>query len=86
MLGSFWDRSGIVLGSFWARFGIVLGSFRDRFGIVSGSFWGQSNCEHCSIMLPVSSRPAPEEIKSGKDGVEWECHVHVLVFAVRAHL
>ena len=50
MLGSVWDRFGIilelfrdhfgiVLESFWDRFVIVLESFWDRFGIILGLFW-----------------------------------------------
>ena len=39
ILGSFWDRFGILLGSFWDRFGIVLGSLWNHFGIVLGSCW-----------------------------------------------
>ena len=42
VLGSLWDRCGIVVGSLWDRCGIVVGSLWDRCGslwIVVGSLW-----------------------------------------------
>ena len=58
VLGSFWDRFGIVLGSFWNRFGFVLGSFWHRFGVVLGSCWGRVGVvlgQSCNSKIIISA-------------------------------
>ena len=52
ILGSIWDKFGILLGSFWGRVRVNLGSFCDQFGIhfvVSGP----SNCSRLPFTVPV---------------------------------
>ena len=46
ILGSCWERFGVIWGSFWGHVGIMLGSFWGQVGVILGSFW-----THHGVML-----------------------------------